>query len=310
MRTRLLAVTLVAAMVAAACSSDADEPAAAQPVSTTTEVEPPDDEPTSTVAPTVTAAPVVVEDRAYYILPPGNFGGFPTTDESLDQLALYDGLTPLRDEVSDADIEELFLPADFEPIGETTIEDTGRSGLTIEYDEFGVPHVTGETREDVAFGAGWVTARDRDLLISLGRGAARVAVADIPGIDAFGLVTTASQFVPSEAAEQLVSDQVQLILDTHGAEGEEIIADAQAYADGMTAYWESANLDREPVTVNDVIAVTAFIGSIFGAGGGSEAVNSEFLATLQETLGAELGRQAWEDLLPGDDPEAPTTLEE
>ena len=41
-------------------------------------------------------APAAVADTAKYILPPGNFGGLPTTTNSLDQLPLYDGLTPLR----------------------------------------------------------------------------------------------------------------------------------------------------------------------------------------------------------------------
>ena len=34
-------------------------------------------------------------------------------------------------------------------------------------------------------------------------------------------------------------------------------------------------IDQPPATVNDVIAVTAFIGSIFGAGGGGEAANAD-----------------------------------
>ena len=182
------------------------------------------------------------EDRAYYILPPGNYGGLPTTDNSLDQLALYDGLTPLRGNVTDADIEQFFLPEDFQPVGETIEEPTGRPGTTILYDEFGVAHITGETREDMAFGAGWVTARDRALLLNLGRGPARAAVADVPGINAFGLVTSGQSFVPSAETEQLVTDQVDLIIETYGDEGRQIIADAQAYADGMNAY-EEANGD-------------------------------------------------------------------
>jgi acyl-homoserine lactone acylase PvdQ len=264
------------------------------------------DEPTEEGRETATAD---VEDRAYYILPPGNFGGLPTNDDSVDQLALYDGLTPLRGSVTDEDIEELFIPMDFEPVGETTLLDVGRDGVTVEYDEYGVAHIDGETREDLAFGAGFVTARDRGLLLDFGRGPARAAVADVPGIDAFSLVTSAQEFVPSEAAEQLLSDQVQLLVDTYG---EEIVAEMQAYADGITAYYE-ANPDgteRAPFTVEDVVATTAFIGSIFGAGGGGEASNAEFLAALQNRLGDERGRQAWEDLLPTDDPEAPTTLEE
>ena len=58
-------------------------------------------------------------DTARYILPPGNFGGLPTTPNSTDQLPLYSGLTPLRDDVTKADINNLFLPEDFKPIGET-----------------------------------------------------------------------------------------------------------------------------------------------------------------------------------------------
>ena len=60
--------------------------------------------------------------------------------------------------------------------------------------------------------------------------------------------------------------------------------------------------------MNDVIAVTAFIGSIFGAGGGGEAANSDLLAKLQQSLGADQGYQAWDDVMLADDPEAPTTI--
>ena len=53
--------------------------------------------------------------------------------------------------------------------------------------------------------------------------------------------------------------------------------------------------------------MTAFIGSIFGAGGGGEAANSDLLAKLQQQLGADAGHQAWDDVMLADDPEAPTT---
>jgi acyl-homoserine lactone acylase PvdQ len=323
-RIRSIAALASVALVVAACSSSGDDasPDSTAVPETSAAVEP--DEPVATDPPAevdesaeepvevddVESTATIADDRSYYILPPGNFGGLPVTDESTDQLALYDALTPLRDDISDNDLDELFLPLDFQPIGDTTEEDTGRAGTTIVYDEFGVPHVTGETREDLAFGAGWVTARDRSLLIELGQGPARVAVADVPGIDAFSLVTSAQEFIPSEATEQLVTDQVQLILDTYGEEGEEIIADAQAYADGANAYRAANGIESAPATVNDVIATTAFIGSIFGAGGGGEAANSEFLSALQNRLGDEQGRAVWEDLMQTDDPEAPTTIEE
>ena len=244
---------------------------------------------------------------ARYILPAGNYGGLPTNANSRDQLPLYDGLTPLRGNVTDADINSLFLPEDFQPVGATHEEVTGRPGVHVIYDSYGVAHVKGDTRADVAFGAGWVTARDRGLLIQLGRGPARAAVADVPGIDAFSLVTSGQSFVPSAATEALVTAQQDLLVKTYGDKGREILADAQAEADGMNAYWTANGISQPPATVNDVIAVTAFIGSIFGAGGGGEATNANLLAKLQNQLGPVHGHQAWNDAMLSDDPEAPTT---
>src|SRR5262245_19723908 len=240
----------------------------------------------------LTAVPAPAADLARYILPPGNYGGLPTTANSTDQLPLYDSLTPLRSGISDADIASHYLPEDFAPVGPTHEEVTGRPGLTLLYDQYGVPHITGQTREDVAFGAGWATARDRGLLLQLGRGPARVAVADVPGIDAFGLVTSGQSFAPSAYAEGLVTMQQDLLVQTYGEKGRQILRDAQAEADGVNAYWKANNINLPPATVNDVIAVTAFIGSIFGAGGGGEARNAELLDQLQHQLGPDRGHDA------------------
>jgi acyl-homoserine lactone acylase PvdQ len=248
-------------------------------------------------------------DIARYILPPGNYGGIPFTANSRDQLPLYAGLTPLRDNVTEADINRLFLPEDFQPIGQTREEQTGRPGLRLIYDSFGVPHIYGQTRADVAFGAGWATARDRGLLLQLGVGPARVAVADVPNIDAFGLVTSAQSFVPSAQAEALVTKQQQLLVDTYGDKGRQVLDDAQAYANGVNAYRAANNINLPPATVNDVIAASAFIGSIFGAGGGGEAANANLLAQLQQSLGASRGYDAWDDVMLANDPEAPTTID-
>jgi acyl-homoserine lactone acylase PvdQ len=247
-------------------------------------------------------------DTARYILPPGNFGGIPFTQNSTDQLPLYAGLTPLRDNVTEADIDRLFLPEDFQPIGQTHEEQTGRPGLRLIYDSFGVPHIYGQSRADVAFGAGWATARDRRLLLQLGRGPARVAVADVPNLDAFSLVTSGQSFVPSAQAEALVTKQRQLLVDTYGDKGRQILDDAQAYADGINAFIEANNLSDPPATINDVIAASAFVGSIFGAGGGAEAANADLLAQLQQSLGPSRGHDAWDDVMLADDPEAPTTI--
>ena len=255
-----------------------------------------------------TAAGKGKEDTARYILPPGNYGGLPFSENSTDQLPLYSGLTPLRDNVTKSDINDLFLPEDFAPIGDAHEEETGEPGLKLIYDAYGIPHVYGKTRYDVAFGAGWSTARDRQLLLTLGRGPARAAVADVPNLDAFSLVTSGQSFVPSDEAEALVTKQRHLLVKKYGKKGKQIVSDASAYADGINAYMEANGIDQPPANANDVIAVTAFIGSIFGAGGGGEAANADLLANLQQELGQQQGYDAWDDVMLADDPEAPTTL--
>jgi penicillin amidase len=260
----------------------------------------------------VSVAVPAAADTVRYILPPGNFGGIPFTAHSTDQLPLYTGLSPLRDQVTPTDIDNLYLPEDFTPIGATQAEilpsNLLLSGLQVLYDSYGIPHVYAQTRYQLAYGAGWTTARDRGLLLQFGRNPAYVAVADVPNIDAFSLVTGLQSFTPSPAAIALVDAQIALIQQTYGAKGDEIVTDAAAYADGINGYYHTHNVNQPDVQARDVIAVTAFIGSIFGAGGGSEAANADLLAKLQAQLGTDMGSKAWSDLMLADDPEAPTTI--
>jgi acyl-homoserine lactone acylase PvdQ len=248
------------------------------------------------------------QDFAYNILPPGQYGGLPTNAHSTDQLPLYDSLTPLRGNVSVGDIERLYKPEDFDPNGPTTPVETGRPGLTILRDAFGVPFIYGTTRDDVWFGVGFVTAQDRALLLALGRDAARAAVADIPGVDAFALVTSGRSFVPSAQAEALVTAQQEKLVSAYGQKGRQILRDLAAYADGVTAGFQQSGSTEPPWTVNDAIAVTGFIGSIFGNGGGDEVRNAQFLARLRAQLGAKRGGKAFVDLMAANDPESPVTM--
>ena len=75
---------------------------------------------------TPAAAQAASSDIARFVLPPGNYGGIPTNSHSLDQLSLYSGLTPLRRNVTMADVNRFYLPDDFKPIGATTNEPVGR----------------------------------------------------------------------------------------------------------------------------------------------------------------------------------------
>ena len=90
--------------------------------------------------------------------------------------------------------------------------------FTITRDRWGVPHVKGRAAEDVAFGAGWATAADRQLIMELLRGPGRIAALDAPGVDAFGLALSGRSFRPSAQTEAFLARQFDL-LRAQGAEG-------------------------------------------------------------------------------------------
>jgi acyl-homoserine lactone acylase PvdQ len=240
---------------------------------------------------------------SWNVLPPGQAGGVAFTPNSNDQAKRYDALTPLRDQVTSATIGKTFKPA---PLGlgseKVVSTERPRKGLTIRRDRWGVPHIVGVRDVDVAFGAGWATAQDRQLIMELLRGPGRIAALDAPGIDAFTLALQGKTFVPSAATEQRMNAQIALLART--AKGRRIVRLMDAYVAGINGWYRKAGLPIEPWRRADVVGVAGLIGSIFGSGGGDEARRSAFLAKLQARLGAEVGRQAWEDLRLRDDPEA------
>ena len=246
--------------------------------------------------------------HVYNVLPPGESGSVPAKPTSTDQIALYDGLTPLYDQIKAGDIRRFFKPARFgSPHQRGRVEKAPRKGLRIVRDSHNVPHIFGRTRDDVEFGAGWVTAEDRGLFIETIRGPARVAALDVPGLNAFSLGLSLRQFIPSGQTESFLRKQVDL-LRHKGRKGRRILRDFQLYIDGINAYYRKTHNTAKPWTREDVVAVTSLIGAVFGKGGGNEVRSSQFLAALEQRLGSDAGLRVWRDLKEVNDPEAPTTV--
>src|SRR3954466_3819414 len=241
----------------------------------------------------------------YNVLPPGQFGGLPLTKHSGDQLPLYDGLTPLWDQVSAADITKYFKPERFGVIGKVERTERPRKGLTIKRDSWGVPHVYGKTRDLVEFGAGWVTAEDRGLFIETIRGPARVAALDVSGIDPFRLATSLGAFAPSRAAERFVARSANRL--KKDRQGRRLLKDVDAFVAGINAYYKKTKNLAKPWTRNDVAAAASLIGAVFGKAGGKEVVSSQLLGGLQRKLGPAPGFAAWRDLVERNNADSFTT---
>jgi len=247
---------------------------------------------------------------AFQILPPGAEGGEVYGKYGTDQIKLYEKLTPKRGNVTQETIEKDFLPEKFgvNTGGGVLRTEKPESGLEIVRDKHDIPHIYGATRGEAMFGSGWVAAKDRGLLLQLGLGPAYAAALSIPGVNPFGLLLEQKSFEPSAEAIAYVSNQKK-VLEEAGPEGTQVIADLENWINGVNGYEATlpAGERLKTVTFADAIAGFAFIGSIFGNGGGNEVRNSEFLARLETKLGEENGQKVFRDLKQSNDPEAPTT---
>ena len=245
---------------------------------------------------------------AWTILPPGESGSLTFDRNTRDQAQLYDALTPLFGNVTARAVRRMFKPA---PLGRPAVagdkREVPRAGVRITRDAFGVAHVTGKTEKDVAYGAGWVTAADRGLLLQLIRGPARVAALDVPGLDPIALALSGRSFVPSAEAEAFLANQLDAVRSQRSV-GPRILALVNAYAAGINAYYRAKGIPTAPFTANDVVASAALIAARFGANGGQEAQNAMFLDALEERLGAAEARRVFADLREANDVESSVSV--
>lgn len=258
---------------------------------------------------------------AFNVLVPGQDGGGTTiykptvSAHSFDQALLYDALTPLRGNVSLADVQSgnFYKPETFGITGtvKTNVNyGAGRGNLKIVRDSFNVPHVTASKRADVAFGIGYVTAADRHLLIDFGRGPGYVSALSLPGVNAFGLITSATPFVPSAWTKAWMHKQVTDFCKS-SSKARQVCTDFTNYVAGINRWYmtkggKKANW-KQKWTVDDVFAAFSFIGSIFGNGGGNEVSNSNLLAKLQAKFGETAGLQYFRDFRHSNDLDSPVS---
>lgn len=241
------------------------------------------------------------------VLPPGEGGGLPPTAASTDQIPLYNGLTPLGANVTAADVTKYFKD---DPLGSTVgkHEHIPLAGLTIIRDRYDVPHIYGKTRADTEFGAGWVAAEDRGLVLQLIRAAGALAAIDAPGIDALSIAATGQQFNENAATKRFLASELSLA-SSAGAAGRQVLSDAENYVRGINAYYRFSHSSNTPWTVEDVVAATSLIGAVFGHGGGNQAQDSSILADIEGRLGSAEGLKVFNDLREAQDLNTPTTID-
>ncbi|MGB0119828.1 MAG: penicillin acylase family protein [Solirubrobacterales bacterium] len=248
----------------------------------------------------IQAAPASAKDYAatsLNIIPSGQWGSLPAPAGADSQALMYNGLTPLFNNVGFDDLQAGFKSQGLGigPDGPGTDEPVPYEGVTITRDRFNVPHVNSTTYDGGIWASGWIAQKDRGFLLSQARYNARAAAIDLPNITAYSLILGLQTFVPSAETEAVVAQQTEA-LKSKGADGNGALKDIDTYVAGMNAYLSANSPGTAPWTRNDIYAINAFKGQFLGEGGGDEARRSEFLSGLQNRLGTRNGWKVFDDL--------------
>ena len=262
----------------------------------------------------------------------------PTTPKYFaDQLEQYDALNAVDpSKLTDAQLPRYFKDASLgvEP-GQVDHVEHPRPGTTIVWDKDGVPHITGRTDEDLAYGAGVALMESRMFLTDVLRHTGAANMAQFVGPTDADIAQDAAQLAiapyrPFELDKQIsslvhrspVAARLVHAIDAYvaGINDEQTrlcpltTAAIPLPADlglgfGVDCPVEYAALQRPPApyTRGDVVAIASLVGGIFGTGGGGQYTNSIWLQQLREKFGKVRGTQMYDDLREKNDPEAPVT---
>ncbi len=171
------------------------------------------------------------------------------------------------------------------------------SPATIAYDTGGVPTVAARDEGALFEGMGRAVARDRPVQLDRSRRAARGRLAELLGPAYAASDAETRRFAPSDA--DLAAQYAKLPPRLR-------IAFAR-YADGVNAEWGAR---KDPWTVADSLAISARLLRTFGRGGSGELRNLALLSYLRgRSESKALALDVFDDLVPLDDPLAPTTLQ-
>ena len=274
------------------------------------------------------AAPAASAEKALNIIPHGQSQlGSPwlSTPGMLDadtQARMYNRLTPLFRDIGEAQLtastdgsgyfkSAALLKAD-DPslITDLTITGTAKGkavSARIRRDNYGVPHIFSATNAGVIFGAGYVTAEDRSLLLNQARFNGVASLIDVPGVSGITLVLGLYNYQPTKSVSAAATKQQTDSLNAAGAQGKQVLSDIDTYIAGLNKWYAANQPSAKPFTRTDIFSVNGIKAQFLGEGGGEEISNALFLDAARTTLGKTNGNEAYSNLRGRYDPETMVT---
>ncbi len=275
------------------------------------------------IAPTATAATTLNIIPHGQGEPGASWAGLPGMLPLDTQARMYDRLTPLFRDVTDAQLvpsadgtgfyKSAALVDENDPslITNDTVAGTapgvGAVSARVKRDAYGVPHIYSDTDAGVTFAAGYVTAQDRSLLLDQARANAVAALIDMPGVPAIQLVLGLYTYKPTKKVLDDATALQTKSIEAQGAPGRQLLSDIDVYLAGINLWYSQNSPTTAPFTRTDIYALNGLKSQFLGQGGGQEVANASFLDAARSKLGATRGDEAYEDLRGRYDPETATT---
>jgi acyl-homoserine lactone acylase PvdQ len=213
------------------------------------------------------------------------------------QALMYDRLTPLGRNIDDAVLQpsadgsgyfksaRLLAPDDPSLITDETVSANGLTAR-IRRDAYGVPHIYSDTDDGVIFGAGYVLAADRNLLLEQTRDNGIAAAIEIPGVSAITLARELYSYKPTAAVRAEVGRRQTAALRRAGAEGRQVLRDIDTYLVGINLWYSQNRPSARPVDRVDIFATNAIKAQYLGEGGGFEVAGAQLLDRATAATGA------------------------
>ncbi|HWG26262.1 penicillin acylase family protein [Actinospica sp.] len=278
----------------------------------------------------------VVDDcsgQCYDILPPGEngnetlaqillfkvFGTQPSNAD--DQLGPYQNLVTASTGLTDSQINQFYNSSALGvPSADVQSTESPETGVTIVFDDSGIPHITGTTRAEAEYGAGYAGAQERlwvmDLLRHLGRGDLTSFAGGNPSNQ--GLEQNLWHGAPYTAAD--LQTQVASLA-AAGSNGAQVKTDIDNYLTGINAYisavtaandfpgeYDLTGQSMQPFTETDLIAIADVVGALFGNGGGAQLQSALVKQAAEAEYGTAAGDALFNGLREQNDPEATLTI--
>jgi len=234
------------------------------------------------------------------------------------QALMYDRLTPLGRNITPAVLQpsadgsgyfksaKLLAPDDPSLITDETMT-AGALSARIRRDAYGVPHIYSGTDDGVIFGAGYVLAADRNLLLDQVRDNGIAGAIDLPGAPAIRLVLGLYDYQPTRKVRAEVTRRQNRALRRAGSAGRQVLHDIDTYLVGINKWYSANRPDARPFDRADIYAVNAIKAQFLGQGGGEEIQNALFYDAARDRFGRRRGSRVYEDLRQRNDPETTTT---